>query len=150
MTETVRGLVARDIADATGLSDPDYGILSRLADLGGGRLRQHELAASMNWSKSRLSHQLSRMQSRGLVDRARSTDGAVDVTISGAGRDALADARPVHATAVRRYLLERLGPNQIPAVLDIARKLNPAALDDIAGNGQRLRKRNSPARRALG
>jgi len=150
MTETVRGLVARAIADATGLSDPDYGILSRLADLGGGRLRQHELAASMNWSKSRLSHQLSRMQTRNLVDRARSADGAVVVTISGPGREALAAARPVHATAVRRHLLERLGPAQIPAILDIARKLDPAALGDVAGSGQRLRKRGTPVQRALG
>ena len=150
MTEMVRGLVARDIADAAGLSDPDYAILSRLGEKGGGRLRQHELAASMNWSKSRLSHQLSRMQTRGLVDRARSADGTVDVTISGAGREALAIARPVHATAVRRHLLERLGPAQIPVILDIARKLDPAALDDVAGKGQRLGKRGSAARRALG
>lgn len=133
MTETVRGLVARDIADATGLSDPDYGILSRLADLGGGRLRQHELAASMNWSKSRLSHQLSRMQGRGLIDRARSVDGAVAVSITSAGREALGRARPVHAAAVRRHLLERLGPGQVPAVLDMARKLDPAALESGAG-----------------
>ena len=128
MTETVRGLVARDISEATGLSDPDYGILSRLSDLGGGRLRQHQLAASMNWDKSRLSHQLSRMQQRGLIDRARSGEGTVGVTITREGRAALGRARPVHASAVRRHLLEPLGRGRIPAVLDMARRLDQAAL----------------------
>ena len=113
--DRIRHRVARDIAAATGLSDPDYGVLSRLADLGGGQLRQQDLADSMDWDKSRLSHHLTRMQQRGLVER-RPADGTVTVHLTGAGRAALAEAVPVHAAAVRRHLLSRLSREQQRAI----------------------------------
>ena len=40
MGEDVMERVGRDIAAGTGLSGPDFGVLSRLADLGQGELRQ--------------------------------------------------------------------------------------------------------------
>ena len=94
-----------------GLSDPGYGVLSRLADLGGGQLRQQDLADSMGWDKSHLSHHLTRMQQRGLVERQPSGD-AVTVRLTPAGRVVLDQAVPVHAAAVRRHLLSRLTAEQ--------------------------------------
>jgi len=108
----VRARIAEDISAATGLSDPDYGILTRLEDLGGGTLRQNELAASMGWHRSRLSHQLTRMEQRGLVTRAAAGDG-VAVSVTAAGRDAAAKARPVHAAAVRRHLTRHVPPQRL-------------------------------------
>ncbi|MDF2046397.1 MULTISPECIES: MarR family transcriptional regulator [unclassified Microbacterium] len=102
-TDTVRTRVAEEITTVTGLSDPDYGVLSRLVDLGDGELRQNKLAASMGWHRSRLSHQLTRMEQRGLVTRA-DADGGVLVTITPTGREQIDKARPVHARAVRRSL----------------------------------------------
>lgn len=104
--EAVRTAVAEEITRATGLSDPDFGIVTRLDDAGG-RLRQNELAASMGWHRSRLSHQLTRMAARGLVTRTE-VDGGVEVALTPAGRDQAAIARPVHAAAVRAHLLDRL------------------------------------------
>src|SRR5580704_15829308 len=66
-SETVRARVAADIATQTGLSDPDFGVLTRVAEDGGGRMRQNQLAASMGYHRSRLSHHLSRMRERGLI-----------------------------------------------------------------------------------
>src|ERR1700757_4017105 len=74
MHEDVLGRVGRDIAQATGLSGPEYAVLSRLAALGKGEMRQQELAKVMDWDKSRLSHQLTRMQERALIKR-HSVDG---------------------------------------------------------------------------
>lgn len=54
-SEAVRAAVGADITAATGLSDPDFGVLTRLTDLGDGTLRQSELAKSMGWHRSRLS-----------------------------------------------------------------------------------------------
>ncbi|WP_307387616.1 MarR family winged helix-turn-helix transcriptional regulator [Microbacterium testaceum] len=99
----MRTRVAEEITTVTGLSDPDYGVLSRLVDLGDGELRQNKLAASMGWHRSRLSHQLTRMEQRGLVTRA-DADGGVLVTITPTGREQIDKARPVHARAVRRSL----------------------------------------------
>jgi DNA-binding MarR family transcriptional regulator len=103
-SETVWARVAEDISAATGLSDSDFAILTRLVDLGGGSLRQNELAASLGWHRSRLSHQLTRMEQRDLV-RRRPADGGVVVTITDRGAADVAAARPVHAAAVRQHLL---------------------------------------------
>ena len=60
-------LPASLLAQATGLSGPEFGVLSRLAALGKGEMRQQALASVMAWDKSRLSHQLTRMQERALI-----------------------------------------------------------------------------------
>ncbi|WP_290059114.1 MarR family winged helix-turn-helix transcriptional regulator [Amycolatopsis solani] len=106
--ETVRARVAEDIAAETGLSDPDFGVLTRVTEDGRGRLRQNQLADSMGWHRSRLSHHLTRMEQRGLVTR-RPVDGGVEVVVTDAGRAEAARARPVHARAVRAHLVEPLG-----------------------------------------
>jgi len=114
-SEVVRARVADDISAATGLSDPDFGILTRLLDLGDGALRQNELAASMGWHRSRLSHQLTRMEQRGLIARAAAGEG-VSVSITADGRAAAQAALPVHARSVRRHLTD-LTPPGLPGDL---------------------------------
>lgn len=109
-SETVRAGVAADVTAATGLSDPDYGVLSRVAEADGS-LRQNALADSMGWSRSRLSHHLSRMEERGLVRRSE-RDGGVVVGLTPRGRRAESKARPVHATAVQTHLISRLSSSQ--------------------------------------
>ena len=110
--EAVMAGVERDIVATTGLSGADYGVLSRLVDLGLGKLRQQELANLMGWDKSRLSHQLTRMEARSLVTRQTAKADGVTVTLTTEGRKALALARPVHAESIRRRLLAKLAPAQ--------------------------------------
>jgi hypothetical protein len=47
MHEDVLGRVGRDITQATGLSGREFGILSRLAAIGKGEMRQQALASMM-------------------------------------------------------------------------------------------------------
>ncbi|GAA1889412.1 MarR family winged helix-turn-helix transcriptional regulator [Williamsia serinedens] len=108
MGESVSAAVERDILAASGLTGPEFGVLTRLVDLGDGRLRQQELATSMRWDKSRLSHQITRMQKRDLVSRNAVDASTVMVEITDAGRDALVPARPAHAESIRAHLLDRL------------------------------------------
>jgi DNA-binding MarR family transcriptional regulator len=123
MGEDVLGRIGRDIAQATGLSGPEFGVLSRLAALGKGEMRQRALARVMNWDKSRLSHQLTRMQQRGLIER-RSADGnTVLVVLTKLGREKLEAARPVHAASVRRNLLSRLTPEQVDTIVRVSNLL---------------------------
>jgi DNA-binding MarR family transcriptional regulator len=117
-SEAVRARVAEDISLATGLSDADFGILTRLVDLGDGALRQNELAASLGWHRSRLSHQLTRMEQRDLVSRGPA-DGGVVVTITDRGREYVDAARPVHAAAVRVHLLDYVPPRQLGEIADL-------------------------------
>jgi DNA-binding MarR family transcriptional regulator len=120
MGEVVLNRVSRDITEATGLSGPDFGVLSRLVDLGNGELRQQSLADSMGWDKSRLSHHLTRMQQRELVERRQTGTRGATVAITKLGSAKLRAARPVHASSIRRNLLERLNPAQLTAILRIA------------------------------
>lgn len=120
--ETVRARVAEQLDAATGLSDPDFGILTRLEDLGDGELRQNELAVSMGWHRSRLSHQLTRMEQRDLVTRS-GVAGGVLVGITPLGRERIAAARPVHARAVRASLISRIPPESAAAVLSALESL---------------------------
>lgn len=123
--ELVRAAVIEEVTAATGLSDPDTGILLRL-DVAGGSLRQSEIAAALGWDRTRLSHQLTRMESRGLLARRHASAG-VWVDISDAGKGAVASLRPVHAAAVRRHLIEPLTPGQSVMLGEILELLSSAA-----------------------
>jgi DNA-binding MarR family transcriptional regulator len=123
MGEDVLGRVGRDIAQATGLSGSEFGVLSRLAAIGKGEMRQQGLARVMSWDKSRLSHQLTRMQERALIERRPADGKTVLVTLTAHGREKLAAARPIHAESVRRNLLSRLTSEQIATIVRVSNLL---------------------------
>ena len=104
---TALSQVNAEVTEATGLSEPDFVVLTRLQDADGGVLRQSELCAVTGWHRSRLSHHLRRMAERGLVARAEVPGGA-EVRLTTMGRAATVRARPVHADAVRRHLVQAL------------------------------------------
>jgi DNA-binding MarR family transcriptional regulator len=120
LSESVSSCVSRDVAEATGLSAADYGVLSRLIEAGDGRLRQRELAVALNWDKSRISHQLTRMQERKLLRRSKTVERGSQVAVTALGRETFERARPIHARAVRRHFLERLTPEQSAVLLGLA------------------------------
>ena len=120
MGEDVMGRVERDIAEAAGLSGPDFGVLSRLANCGKGEMRQQTLAESIGWDKSRLSHQLTRMKERGLIERRKADKRVVLVVLTKHGREKLRAARPIHAGSVRRNLLARLNEEQIATIVRVS------------------------------
>lgn len=124
------GELARQLATGSDLSYPDYVVLVALTDRPDGRMRLFELGAVLGWEKSRLSHHVARMASRGLVDKeACDSDrrGAhVVVTTLGAGE--LEAAAPGHVAAVRRLFVDRLTEQQLDMIADAAEAVL-AALD---------------------
>jgi len=130
MGDDVVGRVGRDIANATGLSGPEFGVLSRLAALGKGELRQQDLARLLDWDKSRLSHQLTRMQQRGLIERRPTAAQTVLVVLTKKGRGILDAARPIHAASVRRNLLSRLTAEQTATLIRISNILGEDPEDE--------------------
>ncbi|KQR98047.1 hypothetical protein ASG12_13765 [Williamsia sp. Leaf354] len=121
--EKVNTAVERDILAASDLTGPEFGVLTRLVDLGGGTLRQGELATSMRWNKSRLSHQITRMEKRDLVARRSEESSTVAVSITEAGRRALGPARPTHAASIRAHLTEKLTADQRAALASVLESL---------------------------
>jgi DNA-binding MarR family transcriptional regulator len=113
--------INRDLGREAGLSEPDYDVLSNLSETTGHRQRLSALAAHMRWSKSRLSHHITRMQQRGLVTRedyAPDGRGAV-VALTQNGLHAIETAAPSHVASVRRHFIDLLSPEQIAVLGDI-------------------------------
>lgn len=114
--------LARQLAADSALSYPDYLVLVALTDRSDGRMRLFELAEVLGWEKSRLSHHLSRMTGRGLVQKEKcATDrrGAF-VVVTDRGRASIEAAAPGHVATVRRLFVDRLTPAQLDAVGEAA------------------------------
>jgi DNA-binding MarR family transcriptional regulator len=114
--------IARDLAQDAGLSAPDYDVLSTLSETEGHRWRLSELGARLLWSKSRLSHHITRMEQRGLVmreDCASDARGAFVVLTEG-GLRAIEAAAPGHVESVRQHFIDLLSEDQIAALEGIA------------------------------
>jgi DNA-binding MarR family transcriptional regulator len=101
----------RELQAESGLSLAEYEVLVHLSEADGGRLRPFQLREDMHWEQSRLSHQLTRMERRGLICRENcpSEDGrGAYVTLTAAGQTAIESAAPAHATAVLELVFDQL------------------------------------------
>jgi DNA-binding MarR family transcriptional regulator len=117
--------IARDLSRDSGLSMPDYLVLSTLSEAEDHRCRLTDLAARMQWSASRLSHHVTRMEQRGLVERAGcSSDlrGAY-VVLTDAGSNAIRAAAPDHVESVRAHLIDLLTAEELAALVSIGDKV---------------------------
>lgn len=114
--------LGRELQRQTGLSEADYMVLVELSEAGENRLRLGELGERLDWEKSRLSKQISRMSVRGLVTRedcVTDARGAFAV-LTTAGRTAIDTAAPVHVEHVRRWFVDALTPAQLDAMAAIS------------------------------
>jgi DNA-binding MarR family transcriptional regulator len=120
--ELMRALEARLIGNC-GLSGADYALLHPLSVAEHGVLRTRDLGRSVGWERSRLSHQVSRMERRGLVVREECVSDARGsmVRLTDIGRKAIEAAAPDHVDAVRTYFFDHLSPeeqDQLTVLLD--------------------------------
>ncbi len=125
--------LARELNRETGLSEADYQILDALADRPDGRVRALELRWVLQWEKSRLSHQIARMVTRGLLDRRACAEDARSqiVVLTTEGRDAAVRARRVRAVSIERLIL-RVLPAEVLDELAHATQLLADALERAA------------------
>lgn len=125
MQETLIGRLSRHIQADSGLSASDYLVLVSLTERGGGRMRFQDLANLVEWEKSRMSHQVTRMTKRGLVAKEECPDdgrGAFIVATPD-GYKAIEDAAPLHVEHVRRLFIDALSPNQLTALGRISKRV---------------------------
>jgi DNA-binding MarR family transcriptional regulator len=101
-----------------GLSGHDYEILVELSEAPDHRMRMTDLADATSQSRSRLSHQVSRMEKRGLVrrDDCEGDKRGTFAVLTSAGMDAIERAAPSHVENVRRYFVDRLTPQQLEEI----------------------------------
>ena len=129
MAEITSGRIVQDIARSTGLSRADFIVLMELNQSKDRCRRQRELLDYLEWDKTRLSHQLTRMAGRGLIERDTDSENVVVIRMTTEGHAQLRAARPVHAAGVRRYFLDHLSADDRAALQRITDKLH-AALQD--------------------
>lgn len=136
MTAKLNARLNREMQDASGISITDFSVLAQLSEHVDARMRVLELARALGWEKSRLSHQLTRMQQRGLIERSYCTEdrrGAF-VVLTEKGRQTVVAAAPRHVESVRRYVFDELSPDEVDALGRISRTV--ADLIDAACAGR--------------
>lgn len=117
--------LARDLDRHSGLSEPDYDVLSTLSEREDTRWRIGDLAARLLWSTSRLAHHLGRMEARGLVAREPSTDDGrgATVTLTEHGRSVLEQTAPLHVQSVREHFVDLLSSDELDCLSRIGARV---------------------------
>jgi DNA-binding MarR family transcriptional regulator len=117
-------LLGRELAD-TGLSFQDYVVLAELSDRPDNRARLNELGRQLGWEKSRISHQVSRMEQRGLVEKVRcDTDQrGWFIGMTAEGHAAISSAAPHHVATVRRCFVDLLTAQELRVLESITSKV---------------------------
>lgn len=108
-----------------GLTHFEYQVLAMLSEAPGHTLRLTWLARRTHATLSRLSHVVTRLEERGLVERTRSTSDAraTDAVLTDRGWDQLLAAVPGHVTFVRERVLDQLTTEQVGQLSEIAEAL---------------------------
>ncbi|MEV6171907.1 MarR family transcriptional regulator [Streptomyces sp. NPDC051954] len=124
-TDALRAELASRLQGDSSLSTGDYAVLLALREAEGRRLRSSDLASHIGWQRSRLSHQIGRMELRGLIRRDEClTDGrGAEVVLTPKGAEAFRDASLPHLRAVRELFVSALTPDQLAAADEIAKAL---------------------------
>jgi DNA-binding MarR family transcriptional regulator len=114
MSSLLPAALNRQLQQDCGLTLPEYEVLVQLSEADGRRLRPFQICEGLNWEQSRLSHQLTRMERRGLVLRREcEADGrGAFIELTAAGADAISAAAPQHVATVRSLVFDRLSDEQ--------------------------------------
>lgn len=116
---------SRDLQEAHGLTLADYEILVRLSESADRRMRMSDLAEATLSSRSRLSHQIDRMERAGYVERAPCTDDkrGFFAVLTNTGWNKLVAAAPVHVGSVRERIVDVLTPEEFAALGRASKRL---------------------------
>jgi|SRR5579875_969394 len=103
-----------------GLGINDYEILVVLSEAPCHRLRMTDLADATAQSRSRLSHQITRMEACGLVrrDSCPADKRGLYAVLTDHGMDTIKRVAPYHVESVRRHFIDLLSDEQLTAIRD--------------------------------
>ena len=103
-------LLSRELQEEFGLTITDYEILVRLSEAPNKQMRMSELAQKTLLSRSRLSHQIDRLEDRGLVNRRSCEQDrrGQNCIMTNKGWDTLVAAAPIHVSGVRKHFVDQL------------------------------------------
>ena len=132
----------RELRHAHGISLGEYEILVRLSESPERSMRMAQIAESMQHSRSRVTHTVTRMEKAGLITRcaAEGDRRGVEARMTDRGWDLLVEAAPTHVTGVREHFVDLASEQEFAAmgklmnaVADHLLAVNPA-FEDIRDN----------------
>ncbi|HEX2893023.1 MAG TPA: MarR family transcriptional regulator [Marmoricola sp.] len=108
----------RELRQAHGVSLGEYEILVRLSESPGRTLRMAQIADSMQHSRSRVTHTVSRMEKAGLIERcaAEGDRRGVEARMTEKGWALLVEAAPTHVTGVREHFVDLASDEEFAAM----------------------------------
>lgn len=131
MRRDLDNAVHQSLLRDAGLSIADYELLVPLSEAPEQQLRAIELRRTVGWEKSRLSHQIRRMEQRGLLRRVECPSDARStfVVLTDEGVRAIEAAAPDHVAAVRRHFIDLLTVEE----LELFRSIAARVTDSLSG-----------------
>jgi len=123
-TAELRRILGADLQESS-LSPADYQVLLALSEADGRKLRSSELARTIDWERSRLSHHLKRMERRRLIRRddcATDSRGA-EVVLTAEGARVFRRSTAPHMRAIQRHFADALTREQFDELAGILRSL---------------------------
>lgn len=111
-------VIDETLQSGSNLSASEFAVLVSLSEADGHALRLRDLCADLDWDRSRTSHQVTRMERRGLLTKCKSPGDArgVLVALTDDGMARVTQAAPAHVESVRRIVFDHLDPEDIPAL----------------------------------
>lgn len=108
----------RQLQSDAQISMSEYGVLLSLFEAPDRQLRARELGEQLAWEKSRVSHQVSRMEKRGLVERRECDTDARGtwIGITADGRRAVLRVARQHAHIMRANYFDVLSPAELETI----------------------------------
>ena len=137
-TTLLNDTLDRELRQAHGLSLGEYEILVRLSESPNRTLRMAQIADSMQHSRSRVTHTVTRMQRAGLLERcaAQGDRRGVEARMTDKGWALLVEAAPTHVRGVRAHFVDLATDDEFAtmgrvmnAVADHLLAVNPAFAD---------------------
>jgi len=109
------------ILQESDISAADYSVLLALSEASDHELRSSDLAAVMNWERSRLSHHLGRMEKRNLIRR---TESATDsrsalVSLTSDGARTFRNVSAPHLQGIKVMFADALTSEQLDSLAGI-------------------------------
>lgn len=126
--------IERQLQRDAAMSQSDYSVLVCLSEANEKGLRARELGAALGWDRSRVSHQVRRMEGRGLVAKGTCVEdgrGTV-VALTADGADAIAEVAPKHVEKVRELFIDIVSEDEVRALTDVYERII-ARIDAVDG-----------------
>jgi DNA-binding MarR family transcriptional regulator len=130
----------RGLQQDCGISKAEFSVLVTLRQAPGRETRVADLVDALGWEKSRVSHQLTRMENRGLVAQPPGEAGGrrTRIGLTAKGRRVAEAAVLAHGGNIRRLFLDSLTPGQATTIRawseQIIDRIEPRH-DEITGHG---------------